>query len=391
MEKIALVAIAYNRTQSLQRLLASLSSAHYDGESVPLYISVDKSGTDEVERFAHGYEWAHGQKTVVTHAENMGLRRHILSQGRLLEDYDAVVILEDDLVVAPDFWSYVRQTVARYKDEPSVAGISLYSFAVAAYNQVPFTPMHDGHDAYFMDIAMSWGEVWMRRQWHDFELWYAGNKDFDDASHLPPSLYRWGKKSWLRYHTRYCMEQGKRFVHPYVSYTTNFSDVGTHVDTSDSLFQVPLLAGRTGQLRLPAPDGETVHYDGFYENRALYGALGMGEEECCLDLMGINANRERKRYWLTTRRLGYRIVRSFGCAYRPIEQNVLADVPGRDIYLYDTTQEARNAFPGRKDVMLYTYKIQNALFWLRDYGLGTLLREFVGTARLALRRNKGKR
>ena len=99
MKSIALVVIAYNRKDSLHRLLQSLDNAIYDEVSIPLYISIDKSNTDEVERFADEHSWRHGKKTVVKHERNLGLRAHVLEQGRLLDKYDAIVILEDDLVV----------------------------------------------------------------------------------------------------------------------------------------------------------------------------------------------------------------------------------------------------------------------------------------------------
>ena len=84
MKSIALVVIAYNRKDSLHRLLQSLDNAIYDEVSIPLYISIDKSNTDEVERFADEHSWRHGKKTVVKHERNLGLRAHVLEQGRLL-------------------------------------------------------------------------------------------------------------------------------------------------------------------------------------------------------------------------------------------------------------------------------------------------------------------
>lgn len=104
MEKIALVAIAYNRVNSLKRLLNSLQKAYYDEDvNVPLIISIDKSDTEDVLRLANEFHWNHGDKRVLSHAENLGLKAHVLSQGKLLEEFDAIVVLEDDVVVARDF------------------------------------------------------------------------------------------------------------------------------------------------------------------------------------------------------------------------------------------------------------------------------------------------
>ena len=64
---IAIIAIAYNREQSLQRLLTSLNAARYPEKDVTLIISIDKSDTDIVERAADAFVWKHGTKRVKKH------------------------------------------------------------------------------------------------------------------------------------------------------------------------------------------------------------------------------------------------------------------------------------------------------------------------------------
>lgn len=378
MEKIAITVIAYNRKESLERLLGTLSRAFYDGDTVPLCISVDKSDTDAVETFADEYRWEHGPKTVVKHPRNLGLKEHVLSQGKLLDEYDAVIVLEDDLSVAPDFWSYAKQTVRRYKDDDNIAGISLYGFSVNYHTLRPFTPLHDGHDVYFMNCAMSWGEIWMKRQWEKFKLWYDSNTEFTYSPRLPLSICSWNDKSWLKYHTRYCIENNRYFVFPYVSYTTNHAEVGTHTDDASDIFQVALMRGRTGSLRLPATVEDGVRYDGFFENKALYKALGLAEDECCLDLGQSNGNRTSKRYWLSTRHLPYDIEHSFGCVLRPVEQNILEDCPGNDIFLYDTAK-ATTHHGGHKGntAFLHMYFMRNSVTFIREYGMANVVRDFL--------------
>ena len=376
MEKIAIIAIAYNRVRSLERLLASLSAAHYGSEQVPLIISIDKSDTDEVERYADSFAWQAGPKTVVRHERNLGLKAHILSQGRWLDEYDAVVILEDDVVVARDFWNYVRQTVTRYGDNDEVAGISLYGFAVNYHVRRPFVPLRTSDDVYFMNCASSWGQVWMRRQWRCFESWLASHADFTYSPALPLSILSWKAQSWLKYHTRYCIEENKYFVFPYVSYSTNFSDLGVHVDVQNSLYQVPLMQGRSGTLRLPGNVSDGVAYDGFFENKALYAALGVAEADCCLDLGGANGNRVGKRYWLTTGRHPYAVKRSYALVRRPVESNVLEDCAGSGIYLYDTHEAAAPPKGKGNAAVAYAYNIINMFLLVREYGYGSFVRDF---------------
>ena len=381
MSKIAISVIAFNRITSLKRLLESLEQGYYHGEEVPLVISVDKSDTDAVELFAERYQWHHGPKTVVKHRENMGLRRHILSQGNLFEQYDAIIVLEDDIVVAPDFWNFAKQSISKYEHNDKIAGISLYSFAVNYHLRQPFTPMHDKHDAYFMNCAMSWGQVWMKRQWRAFETWYNEHLAFPTTDLLPHSIQSWGEKSWLKYHTRYCIEQNKYFVFPYISYTTNFSETGTHINERVTLYQVPLLHGHKEFLSLPDFGSDAVYYDGFFENKALYKILGFTEEECCLDLSNSSETSQGKRYWLTRKQLPYKIIKEFDFGFRPIEENIINGCEGHGIYLYDTTIPAKRPENNNRIVFLSSFYILNVFLFIREYGYMNVIKDFINVVK----------
>lgn len=63
MENIAIVTVAYNRVKSLSRLLNSLLCADID--NAPLIISIDKSNTNEVERYANDFIWPYGEKKLL--------------------------------------------------------------------------------------------------------------------------------------------------------------------------------------------------------------------------------------------------------------------------------------------------------------------------------------
>ena len=69
--KIAIVVVAFNRLPSVTRLLSSLSSAEYADNKVDLIVSIDKSNTDIVEKYADGFDWKYGEKIVVKHEQNL--------------------------------------------------------------------------------------------------------------------------------------------------------------------------------------------------------------------------------------------------------------------------------------------------------------------------------
>ena len=88
MNKIAIIAVTYNRIDSLTRLLKSLENAEYGDERPTLIISIDKSKTDAVEKFADDYHWPHGERIVRKHEKNLGLRNHMMSLGEWFEKFD---------------------------------------------------------------------------------------------------------------------------------------------------------------------------------------------------------------------------------------------------------------------------------------------------------------
>ena len=126
--KPAIVVVAFNRPDSLKRLLGSLKKGHYP-DDIKLIISIDHSPDNSpVVDCANDFEWNAGEKEIIIHPENLGLRRHILSCGDLSYKYGSVIILEDDLFVSPFFYQYSLDALDFYKDKDDIAGIGLFNY-----------------------------------------------------------------------------------------------------------------------------------------------------------------------------------------------------------------------------------------------------------------------
>ena len=335
--KFAICIIAYNRVNALKRLVNSLLASVYP-TSIDLIISIDKSKSTIVEEYARTVVWQYGDYKLVAHEKNLGLRKHILGCGAYLKEYDALVVLEDDIVVTPVFMYYVTQCVAKYKDDERIAGISLYGFNISYQTLYPFVPMKGEHDVYFMNCAQSWGQVWMKKQWLDFYKWYQNNNDsFSDLQHIPSVINNWPETSWLKYHTRYCIEEDKLFVYPYYSLSTNFSDVGAHVTEKNTFFQSNMTYCSSCRFKLRSLDEDIIEYDGFFEPKFLSVSLGVPIDELCVDLNGTKSPASYKRFLLTKAVLDYEIRKTFGLDFKPVELNILLQNPGNEIFLYDTS------------------------------------------------------
>lgn len=361
--KTAIIAVAYNRADSLSRLLSSLERASYP-QPATLIISIDKSNTDAVERLADGYHWPHGELRVAKHKENLGLRKHMLSLGKYFDEFDALIVLEDDVTVATSFYCYACACVEKYYGKKHIAGISLYSFATNYQTLLPFSPAKSQYDVYLMNCAQSWGEVWMKPQWEEFAKWYEEHSDNFNLEYLPQSLNKWPKSSWLKYHTRYCIEENKYFVYPYYSLTTNNADPGVNFDKPDTLFQANMLVLQQEHFSLPDFEDIEIRYDGFFQPKYLGSHLGVAEDELCIDLFANKPNCLFRHYLLSDRPLPFATIKSFALQLRPIEQNVICQREGTELWLYDTTRPA--APPQAPDRYLaYAYFYQKGFYKAR--------------------------
>jgi len=361
---IAVVVAAFNRPESLKRLLASISLAEYNGNKVTLVISIDYQDSGlhaETVAIAKNFEWAFGDKMVIEHQENLGLKKHILSCGRLTATYPAIIMLEDDLSVSQQYYDYTQQMLDKYASDGHIAGISLYAPSwVSIFGKPgrPFIPDSSAYDAYFVQCAQSWGQCWTAGMWDSFYEWFLlHDMKLTPDPEIPGEVTRWPESSWLKYYICYVVKTNKYFVHPYVSLTTNFGDIGMHTDIVNSSGQVPLQNGKM-QYRMPG-FSEAVRYDVFFERMDLPAFPEIIPSDICVDLYGAKRNITKKRYWLTMDSAPCKVVSSYGLYLRPHERNVISNIQGNDIFLYDTNEQAQISKKNNSGMtkLWYDYKI----------------------------------
>ena len=345
MRRYGIIAVGYNRLESLKRLLTALNQIDDQGYTILLIISLDFAGMPEIVEMAEKFHWIHGKKEVKLYQEKQGLRKHILQCGDYLEEYslDAVAVFEDDIVPSPAFFNYMRQAVEYYEDNMQIAGISLYTHLWNVNCERPFVPLISRFDVFFLQFAQSWGQIWMKKQWTDFKLWYQQNSEsFFQAEGVPTHVCQWKDSSWLKYHIRYCIERNKYFVYPYEALCTNFTEIGEHNEYSTAFFQVPLQMDEKKQYLFVGLSEAPVIYDSFFENEKIAQNLQISKQELCIDIYGSKVAHEGKRYWLTTKEVGYQILRTYGLKVKPQELNIMLEINGTEIKLYDTETEQKN-------------------------------------------------
>ena len=368
MSQYAIVAIGYNRAESMQRLLNSLSKAYYGNDQVTLIISIDNSGTDSVEMCAKKFQWKYGEKRIVTYPERQGLRKHILHCGEFVKDYDAIAVFEDDVVAAPGFYQYMKETVDKYQSDDRIAGISLYNHRWNVNVNRPFEAAYSKYDVYLLQFAQSWGQIWMKKQWIAFSEWYeTNNEEFAPQNNIPSFVSGWPKTSWLKYHIKYCIETHKFFIYPYKSLSTCYSDIGEHCEVKDTHLQVPMLTDVKSGYCLPdLCDKDVVAYDAFFERIAPDCTFvnGIKSDEICFDLYGSKTSFDGKEYLISKKSLPYRVIKQYGLELRPHEENVQQEVSGDKIFLYSL----KETDTVKKKINMRKNKVADFRYAFRLYG-----------------------
>jgi hypothetical protein len=196
------------------------------------------------------------------------------------------------------------------------------------------------------------------------------NSEEFNLDYLPKTINNWPKSSWLKYHTRYCIENNKYFVYPYVSLSTNNGDQGTHVKSKKNFNHSNLLCFKK-YYNLPSLDICEVKYDGFFEPKFLSSYLGVKDVELTISLFGTKKIGQT-RYLLSTQALPFKIVRTYALSYHPIEANVILNKEGTGIFLYDT--HIPNKMKKRYNSKLYEFYYRNAAYKLRLYGFSRLIK-----------------
>ncbi|TVR18841.1 MAG: glycosyltransferase family 2 protein [Balneolaceae bacterium] len=344
--KPAIVLPVYNRPELLSLLLASINRAIYPDTDIELILSIEAGAPDSIMNIAESFAFKYGPKTIVQREERLGVKAHIMACADLSERFGSVIILEDDLIVSPDYYLFASEALNAYQNDDRVAGIALYAQRFNETAQLPFEPMPGDYSVWFMQLGCSWGQAWTAAQWTRFRKWLDVSKEISDRK-LPPNMREWDDESWKKRFNLYMLETRTYFAYPYRSFTTTHSEFGgQHMSKSDRRFQVPLgyFSSEKPSFNFPRFKDQPVRYDMYMEFNAAMLALKLEFKyhELCVDLYGTKPDEELKQHnYVLTPRKGPDPLSKFSVNLKPLELNIL--IPSKIkqqpiVYLYSRDQ-----------------------------------------------------
>ncbi|MCD8165271.1 MAG: glycosyltransferase [Bacteroides sp.] len=154
----------YNRPRHTRELIASLRTNKLAEESDLIIYSDHPRTTAQQEAVKEVREYIHtltGFKsvTIIERERNYGLAASIMDGVTTqLSRYGRVIVLEDDLIVAPGFLRFMNDALEMYKDIPEVGHIQACDFTGN-----PALP-----DTFLIKWTGSWGWATWKRAWKFF-------------------------------------------------------------------------------------------------------------------------------------------------------------------------------------------------------------------------------
>lgn len=164
MNNAPILLFVYNRAKHVRRCIESLLKNSLAPES-ELFIYSDaakdtcqQEAVIEVRNYIHTIQ-GFKKITIIERKENWGLARSIIDGvTTLVNQYGKVIVLEDDLVVAPHFLKFMNDALDVYKNEPKVGHIQACDFT-----QDPSLP-----ETFLIKWTGSWGWATWDRAWKHF-------------------------------------------------------------------------------------------------------------------------------------------------------------------------------------------------------------------------------
>ena len=259
--RIAIVAIGYNRHIAFSYMLNSLLKIKTNRHDIHLVLTIEGEATEEVKQVAEQFQWPFGEKHIVYQEHRLGLRNHFIWVGDQTETYDNVIFMEDDLSVSPYIIDAAEQLIDAYSDDDRVAGGAFYSPLVCEFTSQRFYPIDDGGDTYFFQHPY-WGNLWQKNKWRKFREWYQTYSR--DENILPKYVRGWKTTSFKVVYIQFLIETGRYIVYPRHSYVNNMGFAGLHNQSGGNTYQVPFVIGNKSLYCKPFDDSISI-YDAYFE------------------------------------------------------------------------------------------------------------------------------
>jgi len=178
-----IILFTYKRLNTLRRTVDSLKTNDLAKRSELFVFSDGPRGEHDFDsvNMVRGYlKRINGFKSIAYFFSetNNGLASSVISGvSQVLQTYNSAIVLEDDLVVVPNFLAFMNQGLREFALNDKVFSISGYSFRIDP-------PANNVEDAYFLNRGSSWGWATWKNRWDDIDWDVKDYPEFEKSPRL---------------------------------------------------------------------------------------------------------------------------------------------------------------------------------------------------------------
>lgn len=184
---IATLLLTYNRSWHTQQVLTALKQNTVLPQKLYIFQDGLKKNQDEIEwkkvnRLIYNIDWC--DTKVIVAGCNKGVAEMMISGvNYVLQEYDAVIVLEDDCVPMPGFMTFMNQCLKKYADNSKV-------YSITGYDNLK--GMESQSDAYCIGRPSSWGWGTWKNRWSEFKKDYEIVRRLKTTAVGSRNLALWG-------------------------------------------------------------------------------------------------------------------------------------------------------------------------------------------------------
>lgn len=262
--KIATLLFTYNRSTHTEQVLNSLKHNTVLPEKLIVFQDGLRQGCKDVacewqkvNTLIRSIDWCN--KEIIVSEYNKGLAESIVSGiNYVFKAYDAVIVLEDDCVTAPNFTNFMEQCFYKYEKNKMIYSVSGYSW--------PIVIEKNQYDVYGCGRISTWGWGTWKDRWEKYSIDNDIIKRLKWDKEKSRDLAMWGNDcermfldkivgnndSWAIYWALRVIEDKGICINPYCSLVQNIGldGTGVHCGKSDR-YQVTLSGDLKQEFELP--------------------------------------------------------------------------------------------------------------------------------------------
>ncbi len=230
----------YNRIEHIKLTIESLlKNTEASQSSVFIFSDGAKDEQDaqkvkEVRKYLHSIS-GFASISIKEQTENKGLANSVISGvSEIIKKYGKIIVVEDDLILSPNFLDYMNKSLNLYKDRKDIFSISAYCAPIKI-------PEDYAHKIFLFRRINSWGWATWKNRWEDID-WeisdfdkFIGNPkkrtEFNKGGKDCSVVLMWQKQnkidSWAIRFNYACYKKGGQNVYPVKSMVRNIGADGS--------------------------------------------------------------------------------------------------------------------------------------------------------------------